>query len=359
VLASLLTSALASTALRARALTPVPSAPGAPGAPTNPRPPIIIAHRGASGHRPEHTLAAYELAIAQGADFIEPDVVVTKDGVLVARHEHRLDETTDAAARFPTRRTTKRFGGDSATGWFVEDFTLAELRTLRARERLQGRSHAYDGRFAIPTLDEVFSLAARKGREVGRSIGVYPETKHPSYFASIGLPLEERLIEALRQHGLDHRDAPVFIQSFEVENLRRLRSMTTVRLIQLIDERGGPVDLAIRGDTTSYRTMTTPEGLREIARYADGVGANKVLIVPANARDSSLTRSPLVDEAHAAGLVVHAWTFRSDSAFLAPVYAGDPGAEYRLFARLGVDGVFTDFPDAAVRALRPAGGAPR
>jgi glycerophosphoryl diester phosphodiesterase len=321
----------------------------------------VIAHRGASGHRPEHTLAAYELAIEQGADFIEPDVVVTKDGALVARHEHRLDETTDVAARFPDRRTTKRFAGDSATGWFVEDFTLAELRTLRAKERLAFRSHAYDGRFPVPTLDEVLDLVARKGREVGRTIGVYPETKDPSYFRSIGLPIEERLVDALRRHGLEGRDAPVYIQSFEVENLRRLRTMTPVRLIQLVDASGAPVDLAMRGDTMTYRSMTTPAGLRAIAEYADGIGANKALVVPPDVRDTTVARSPLVDDAHAAGLVVHVWTFRSDSVFLAPVFGGDPGAEYRLFARLGIDGLFTDFPDAAVRALRAArtGGASR
>ena len=174
--------------------------------------PIVIAHRGASGYRPEHTLAAYELAIEQGADFIEPDLVITRDGVLVARHEHRLDETTDVAERFPDRRTVKRVGADSVTGWFVEDFTLAELRTLRARERLATRSRAYDRRFGVPTFEEVLALVARKSRETGRVIGVYPETKSPSYFRGIGLPLEEPLVAALRRRGLDQPDAPVFIQ---------------------------------------------------------------------------------------------------------------------------------------------------
>ena len=311
--------------------------------------PIIIAHRGASGYRPEHTLAAYELAIRQGADFIEPDVVITKDGVLVARHEHRLDETTDVAERFPDLRTVKRFGNDSATGWFVEDLTLAQLRLLRARERLPSRSHAYDGQFGIPTLDEVLALVLRMSGETGRVIGVYPETKSPSYFRSIDLPLEEKLIAALRRHWSDLADAPVLVQSFEVENLKRLRSMAPVRLIQLLDAQGAPADA---GGTTTYATLASAAGLRGIARYAHGVGANKRLIIPVGPDGRLLPPTSVVADAHAAGLIVHVWTFRSDAPFFAAQYGGDPGAEYRQFAALGIDGVFSDFPDHAAAALR-------
>ena len=294
--------------------------------------PIVIAHRGASGYRPEHTLAAYELAIQQGADFIEPDLVITKDGALVARHEHRIDETTDVAQRFPARRTVKYLDGNSVTGWFVEDFTLAELKTVRARERLPNRSHAYDGQFEIPTFDEVLALAARASRERGRPVGVYPETKSPSYFRRIGLPLEEPLVAALKRELLDRADAPVFIQSFEAGSLERLRAMTSARLVQLLDV----------NDTA----MATTAGLRAIARYAQGVGVHKQLVIPSGRAPTSV-----VADAHAMGLTVHVWTFRSDAPFLAAEYAGNPAAEYRRFLALGIDGVFSDFPDHAVAAV--------
>jgi glycerophosphoryl diester phosphodiesterase len=310
--------------------------------------PIIIGHRGASGYRPEHTLESYELAIRQGADFIEPDIVITKDGVLVARHEHRLDETTDVAERFPSLRTVKRVGRDSVAGWFVEDLTLAQLQTLRARERLTSRTHAYDGQFAIPTLDETLALVQRMSRETGRTIGVYPETKSPSYFRGIGLPLEEKLIAALQRHWPDLRTAPVFVQSFEVENLQRLHAMSPVRLIQLMDAQGGPDDVV----TMTYAAMATGTGFRTIAQYASGVGVNKRLIVRARRDGTLLPPNSVVADAHAAGLLVHVWTFRSDAPFLAGQYGGDPAAEYRQFAALGVDGVFSDFPDHAVAALR-------
>lgn len=316
--------------------------------------PIVIAHRGASGYRPEHTLAAYELAIRQGAEYIEPDLVITKDGVLVARHEHRLDETTDVAEKFPELRTVKRVGKDSVAGWFVEDLTLAQLRALRARERLPGRSHAYDGQFGIPTLDEVLELAVRLSSETGRTIGVYPETKSPGYFRSIGLPLEEKLVAALQRRWADPSTAPVFIQSFEVANLERLRALTRLKLIQLLDAQGGPADR--NGQT--YASMATPEGLRNIAKYAHGVGLNKRLIIPAARDGSLLPPTTVVADAHAAGLLVHAWTFRSDAPFLPPRYAGDPLAEYREFVALGVNGVFSDFPDHAVAALRPSEAIP-
>ncbi len=320
-----------------------PTGAGVSATPAVHRVPIIIAHRGASGHRPEHTLEAYELGVRQGADYIEPDLVITRDGVLVARHEHRLDETTDVATMFPALRTTKRLGADSATGWFVEDLTLAELRTLRARERLPSRSHAYDGQFLIPTFDEVLALAVRLSRETGRTIGVYPETKSPSYFRSIGLPLEDKLIAALKTHWSDLASAPVFVQSFEVGNLKQLRATTSVRLIQLMDAQGGPDDVP----SMTYAAMASAAGLRDIARYAHGVGVAKRLILPLPGPATSL-----VTDAHAAGLLVHVWTFRSDAPFLHAQYGGDHAAEYREFAQLGVDGVFSDFPDHAVAAMR-------
>src|SRR5262245_51004304 len=241
--------------------------------------PIVIGHRGASGDRPEHTLESYRLAIEQGADFIEPDLVSTRDHVLVARHENEISGTTDVAshAEFASRKTTKTADGTSVTGWFTEDFTLAELKTLRARERLpELRGTDNDGKFQIPTFDEVLDLA----KKAPRRVGVYPETKHPSYFDSIGLSLEEPLVKALEAHGLRGRDAPVFIQSFEVANLKDLAGRTKVRLVQLIDASRGPADFAAKGDRRTYADMVTPEGLRAIAAYAQAVGVNKNLVLP-------------------------------------------------------------------------------
>lgn len=294
--------------------------------------PIVIAHRGASGHRPEHTLEAYALAVQMGADFIEPDLVITKDGVLIARHENEIGETTDVATKFADRRATKVIDGDTVSGWFTEDFTAAELRTLRAKERLPFRSTAYDGRFLVPAFDEVLALADSLGRDRGRDVGVYPETKHPSYFRGIGLPLEERVVEALGRHGLDGRRDPVFIQSFDAASLRRLRPLTRVRLVQLV------MDSA----------HVTPAALREIARYADGVGVHTRLIVPPQ---PGAPPTSLVNDAHDAGLFLHAWTLRPEPRFLAQRYAGDPIAEVRELAALGVDGLFGDFPDQLLQGL--------
>ncbi len=315
--------------------------------------PIIIAHRGASGHRPEHTLAAYGLAIEMGADYIEPDLVMTKDRVLVARHENEIGSTTDAAAKFPDRRRSAQIDGQQVTGWFTEDFTLAELRTLRARERLPSRSRAFDGQFAVPTLDEVLAFVRAQEQLTGRVIGVYPETKHPTYFASLGLPLEDTLLATLGRHGLNSRDDAVFIQSFEVGNLRALRHLTSIRLIQLIDDQGAPADLAAAGDRRTFGDLVSPVGLREIATYADGIGVHKRLVLPAHALGIRLgPPTSLVADAHAAGLKVHVWTMRSDTPYLALAYHGDAIAEWRQFAALGVDGIFGDFPDVGVKALR-------
>ena len=306
----------------------------------------MIAHRGASGYRPEHTLASYELAIGMGADFIEPDLVSTQDGVLIARHENEISETTDVAARpeFAARKTVKRIDGREVSGWFSEDFTLAEIKTLRARERLPFRDPSFDGRFEVPTFAEVLALARRKSAETGRTIGVYPETKHPSYFRSLGIPLEEPLLADLQEV-----DLPVYIQSFEMGNLQELRKVTDRPLIQLLEAAGQPWDFTVAGDARTYQRLATPAGLAEIATYADGIGPDKRMIVPADPGGRLLPPTALVEDAHRAGLLVHPWTFRSDGTFLAAEYGGDPEREYEQFFGLGVDGLFSDFSDLAVR----------
>jgi glycerophosphoryl diester phosphodiesterase len=322
--------------------------------------PLVIGHRGASGYRPEHTLASYRLAIEMGADYIEPDLVSTKDHVLVARHENDITGTTDVAAHpeFADRRTTKTIDGRPITGWFTEDFTLAELRSLRAVERLpdlRPANTAFNGLYQVPTFQEVIDLAKRAG------VGIYPETKHPTYFDSIGLSLEEPLLATLRANGLDRRGAKVFIQSFETANLKELHTRTRLPLVQLIDEVGAPYDLVVAGDPRTYADLVTPQGLAEIATYADGVGPSKNLIVPRDAAGNLLAPTSLVRDAHRAGLVVHPWTFRRENNFLpldfrqgnpaSPEFlraTGDFPAELRLFFRLGVDGLFSDNPDTAV-----------
>ncbi|HYW11959.1 MAG TPA: glycerophosphodiester phosphodiesterase [Longimicrobium sp.] len=336
----------------------------------NAQSPIVIAHRGASGYRPEHTIESYRLAIEMGADFIEPDLVATRDGVLVARHENEIGGTTDVKDRpeFIDRRTTKEIDGLPVTGWFTEDFTLAELRTLWARERLpEVRPEAahYDDRFRIPTLDEVIVLAQEESTRLGRTIGIYPETKHPSYFESIGLALEPPLLAALERAGWTEAADPVFIQSFETANLRMLRRRTGVRLVQLMEAQGQPYDLDLRNDPRSYADMATPAGLAEIATYADAIGPNKALVIPRDAEGRMLPPTPLVADAHAAGLQVHPWTFRRENVFLSadfrsgditdPAFLHRPGdlrAEIAAYIEAGVDGVFSDNPDVAVEALR-------
>lgn len=334
--------------------------------------PTVIAHRGASALRPEHTLAAYQKAIDDGADIIEPDLVITKDGVLVARHENAIailnadgsvkEATTDVVDRpeFAARKATRSIDGQSITGWFTEDFTLAELKTLRARERIPAQrpaNVAYNGQFEIPTLQEVIDLAKAQSAKTGRTIGIYPETKHPTYFQSIGLPLEAPLLAVLEKNGWNHKDAPVFVQSFEVANLQALRKLSTVRLVQLVAPSGRPYDFVAQGaaNTRSYADMVTAEGLQQVARYANAVGPFKTLVVPV--KDGVLGEpTPLVANARAAGLAVHIWTLRPENSFLptslrkAPASdataRGDSIAEITAYLRAGVDGFFTD--DSAV-----------
>jgi len=324
--------------------------------------PLVIGHRGASGYRPEHTLASYRLAIGMGADFIEPDLVSTKDHVLVDRHENEISMTTDVAdhPEFADRKTTKTIDGVSLTGWFTEDFTLAELRTLRAKERipeLRPDNTVFNGLYQVPTFQEVIDLAKRAG------VGIYPETKHPTYFDSIGLSLEEPLLTALRANGYQGPKAKVFIQSFETGNLEELNRRSGLPLVQLLSDVGAPYDLVAAGDPRTYADLSTPEGLAEIATYADGMGPSKNQIVPRDADQNLLEPTSLVDDAHRAGLLVHPYTFRNENNFLPADFrqgnpasppaeylraTGDAPAEYRLFFRLGVDGLFSDNPDTAV-----------
>jgi glycerophosphoryl diester phosphodiesterase len=326
--------------------------------------PILIAHRGASGERPEHTLASYQLAIDQGADFIEPDLVLTKDGVLVARHENEISETTDVSARaeFAARKASKIIDGEAKSGWFTEDFTLAELKTLRAKERLpqlRPANMAYDGQFAVPTFDEILELIKANEAKLKRRIGVYPETKHPTYFTKIGLPHEGALLASLTRFGYTKRDDLVFIQSFEVGNLKALRTKTKLRLIQLIDAEGGPAD----APTVRYADIITAKGLTAVAKYADGIGPNKALVIPRDASGALGTPTMLVRDAHAVGLAVHPWTFRRENYFLPtgqragadPTKPGDLAAEIKAFVAAGVDGVFSDNTAEARAALTPAG----
>jgi glycerophosphoryl diester phosphodiesterase len=327
--------------------------------------PLVIAHRGASGYRPEHTLAAYELAVRQGADVIEPDLVMTRDGVLVDRHEPEIGGTTDVAdhPEFADRRTTKSVDGAPVTGWFVEDFTLAELKTLRATERLPAlrpASARYDGRFEVPTLDEVLALRARLSRETRRTIGVIPEVKHSTYLHDAGLDPEAALVRAVTRYGLNTRTAPLWVQSFEWTNLVDLRREHRFRakLVFLVTRAGGPWDLRAQGTPRTYAELIAPDNLPRLAEVVDTIGPEKAVVIPRNA-DGTLGRpTGFVAEAHEAGLAVTPWTFRAENSFLPVDYriGTDPAAHGRIvdevlaYLRTGVDGVFCDQPDVCVEA---------
>lgn len=348
--------------------------------------PLVIGHRGgANGYLPEHTLEAYALGIELGADYVEPDLVVTKDGHLIARHEPDLSATTNVATlpQFAARRRTVMLDGVPVTGFFAHDFTLAEIRQLRALQPMAERDQGFNGRFTIPTLDEVIDLVKRKSAHTGRRIGIYPETKHPTYHQGIGLALEDRLLAALTRAGWNHRDAPVFIQSFETANLRYLRSRTQVKLVQLVDADGvnpdgslalnrpfdKPYDWVVSGRPGLFSDLLTPAGLAEVRSYADGIGPWKPYLISSTCRvvngacsdvngdgvvnDADRTLLPpseVVANAHRLGLVVHPYTFRNEPRRLAANYAGNPVSEYLAFYELGVDGVFSDFADTALAA---------
>lgn len=322
---------------------------------------IVIGHRGASGVRPEHTLESYAQAIAGGADYIEPDLVLTKDGVLVARHENEISETTNVAdhPEFADRKTEKKIDGETFKGWFAEDFTLAELKTLRAKERLpqlRPGNKIYDNKFEIPTFEEILDFVKAKEAETGRRIGIYPETKHPSYFTSIGLPHEAPLLALLARYGYQKPEDPIFIQSFEVGNLVALNQKTNVHLVQLMAEKGGPADKP----DLSYAKMASPEGLKAIAAYADGVGPEKVMVIAPDFMGKLSKPTDFVRNAHAVGLLVHPWTFRAENHFLplalrsgvTPSAHGNLDAEIKAYLKAGVDGIFTDFPAAGVKAVQ-------
>jgi glycerophosphoryl diester phosphodiesterase len=321
---------------------------------------LVIGHRGAAGYRPEHTLSSYELAARMGADFIEPDLVSTKDHILVARHEPEIGGTTDVASRpeFADRKRTVLLDGVSVTGWFTHDFTLAELKTLRAVERLPAvrqRNTLYNGLFEVPTFHEILDLRKRLSKELGRTIGVYPETKHPTYFRNLGLPLEEPLVAILRDNDLDGKDAPVFVQSFEAHNLRDLDQNFKLRVpkVFLTAAAGTPFN-----DPRTYADYVTPAGLAELATFVDGIGPDKVQIIPRNADGTLATPTSLVADAHAAGLVLHPYTFRAENQFLPAELrvSADPTAygkaidEQMIFLRTGIDGLFIDQADIGVLA---------
>ncbi|THD68362.1 glycerophosphodiester phosphodiesterase [Phenylobacterium sp.] len=319
--------------------------------------PLMIAHRGASGERPESTLLAFRQAIAEGADFIEPDLEMTKDGHMVVRHENEISQTTDVARRpeFASRKTTKSVQGAQVTGWFTEDFTLAELKTIRCRERLpqlRPGSAAYDGQEQIPTYQEVIDLAKSESARLGRAIGTYPELKHASHFAGLGLPMEGRLADMLKKNGLDSPTAPVFVQCFDVEPLKTFKTLSRAPRIQLVSPNGSPTD-----SQTTYKEMVTASGMKTIATYANGVGPDWSMVIPTV--DGGLgPATDLVKNAHAAGLKVHPWTVRAENFFLPPklrngidpAVHGDVDAVYHALYAAGIDGLFSDFPGLAAKA---------
>ena len=340
--------------------------------------PLVIGHRGASGYLPEHTLKSYALAIKLGADYIEPDLVATKDGYLIARHEPFIGDT-DPATRdstnvadhpeFASRETTKMLDGFATTGFFASDFTLAEIKTLGAKQTRGGRPTEFDGKFEIPTLGEVIALVKRKSKKYHRTVGIYPETKHPTFHKGLGLPLERRLVRVLDRNGLNKRKSPVFIQSFEQSNLKLLNRLTPVRLVQLVDANDTdpitgnptyaapfdrPYDWTVSGNPVlqarTFGFFATDEGLAEIKTYADGIGPWKVYIIPTTGSGGGDVKPPtdLIQRAHAHGLLIHTWTFRDDA--FPTGYPGGPAEEYLAFYRLGIDGVFSDFPDSALTA---------
>ena len=326
--------------------------------------PVIIGHRGAPGYRPEHTLASYELAYRMGVDYVDVDLVPTKDGQLVARHEPEISGTTDVSKHpeFASRKKTLVVDGVPTTGWFTQDFTLAELKTLRAVERIPAnRPHntLYNGRYQIATFQEVLDLTKRLGKELHRTLGTYPEVKHSTFFHSIGNPTEPKLVAALEKNGLDRPDAPAIIQSFEVSNLIALHKQVRTPLLQLTSASGAPADFVAKGDPRTYADLVTPQGLRDVAKYAKYLGPDKAQIIPRDKNDNLGTPTALVADAHKAGLKVQPYTFRNENPFLPanlrssaePDAYGDVFTEEAAFLKAGVDGFFADQPDTALESL--------
>ncbi|MFC0598689.1 glycerophosphodiester phosphodiesterase [Streptomyces palmae] len=326
--------------------------------------PTVIGHRGASGYRPEHTLGSYQLALDMGADVIEQDLVPTKDGHLVCRHENDITATTDVAdhPEFAGRKTTKTVDGTALTGWFTEDFTLAELKTLRAKERIPGnrqRNTLYNGRWEVPTFEEVLEWAEREGRKRGRRIWLHVETKHPTYFRKLGLGLEERLARQLRAHGRHRKNSPTFLQSFEPSSIERLSELVDCPKVVLLDAAGTrPWDFVEAGDPRTVTDLVKPEGLAWIAGFAQGIGPTLQLIIPRDAAGKLGTPTTLVEDAHAAGLILHPYTMRNENTFLPadfrrgtdPNAYGDAFGAFQAYFETGIDGIFSDNADTAVLA---------
>ncbi|MEU1128770.1 glycerophosphodiester phosphodiesterase [Streptomyces sp. NPDC005900] len=326
--------------------------------------PTVVAHRGTSGYRPEHTLGSYQLALDMGAHVIEQDVVPTKDGHLVCRHENDITATTDVAAHpeFASRKTTKSVDGTPLTGWFTEDFTLAELKTLRAKERIPGtrqRNALYDGRWDVPTLEEVLEWAEKEGRRRGRPVWLHIETKHPTYFRKLGLGLEEPLAKLLRRYGRHKKNSPNFLQSFEPSSIQRLAELVSApRVVLLSGATSRPWDFVEAGDPRTVADLIKPEGLRWMARFAQGIGPTLDLIIPRKADGSLGTPTTLVDDAHDADLILHPYTMRNENTFLPanfrkgtdPTAYGDAFGAFKAYFETGIDGIFSDNADTALLA---------
>ncbi|KFF19887.1 glycerophosphodiester phosphodiesterase [Flavobacterium hydatis] len=355
--------------------------------------PIVVAHRGASGYLPEHTIEGYTKAIEMGADFIEPDLVMTKDGQLVVRHEPMLSGTTNVSEipAFASKKTTKNIDGAMVSDWFVSDFTLAEIKQLKAKQAFAERSQQYNNLYAIPTFAEVIALAKQKSAQLGRVIGIYPETKHPSFHEALNLKITDKLLEMLTAEGWNNASSPVYVQSFEVSNLQYIRTKSTVKTIQLLScydvalngdliftvpqgeiiSDGKPYDWYLKGDTRDYGFFRTQEGLDFVKTYATGIGPWKPFIISYKGVDANndgkaddinadgkvddadkvaLPPTTLISDAHKKGLQVHAYTFRNEGKRLLSNYKNNPTLEYQAFYKLGLDGVFSDFTDTAVQA---------
>jgi glycerophosphoryl diester phosphodiesterase len=373
----LLSAAAASALVAAAALAASPVQ--AASVTLNGQAPVVIGHRGASGYRPEHTLASYQLAITMGANYIEPDLVLTKDGVLIARHEPMLDDTTDVSSKFgANRKSTRMVDGVSTTAYFASDFTLAEIKTLRAVQSRASRDQGFNGQFEIPTLAEVIALAQAQSVATGRTVGIYPELKHSTFHSGLFAAnvFEDKLVAQLHAAYGNSANAPVFIQSFETANLKYLNTRTNIKLVQLVDADDvnadgsmslvdpylRPYDFAVAGDSRTFADLLTAAGLAEVATYADGIGPWKPYLVKTvndgverdgvaglSINDRRVDGSTgVIEAAHAAGLLIHTWTFRNDASGYG---FRNPQEEMAYYLRLGVDGVFTDFPDTGVAAL--------